>query len=59
MQGNALNCRIKAKKSKRPGNPFYKTGNLLQRNFNANCPIEVLVTDITYLPFGNTMLNLS
>ncbi|MEB7746116.1 MULTISPECIES: IS3 family transposase [Staphylococcus] len=59
MQENGLNCRVKPKKSKKPGNPFYKTDNLLQRNFNANCPLEVLVTDITYLPFGNTMLYLS
>ncbi|MDK9843368.1 IS3 family transposase [Staphylococcus equorum] len=59
MQENELNCRVKPKKSKKPGNPFYKTGNLLQRNFNANRPLEVLVTNITYLPFGNTMLYLS
>ncbi|PTE74884.1 IS3 family transposase [Staphylococcus equorum] len=59
MQENGLNCRVKPKKSKKPGNPFYKTDNLLQRNFNANCPLEVLVTDITYLPFANTMLYLS
>lgn len=59
MQENGLNCRVKPKKSKKPGNPFYKTDNLLQGNFNANCPLEVLVTDITYLPFGNTMLYLS
>ena len=59
MQENGLNCRVKPKKSKKPGNPFYKIGNLLQRNFNANRPLEVLVTDITYLPFGNTMLYLS
>lgn len=59
MQENELNCRVKPKKSKRPGNPFYKTDNLLQRNFSAKRPLEVLVTDITYLPFGNTMLYLS
>jgi len=59
MQENGLNCRVKPKKSKRLGNPFYKTGNLLQRNFNANRPLEVLVTDITYLHFGNIILYLS
>ncbi|MEB6331369.1 IS3 family transposase, partial [Mammaliicoccus sciuri] len=44
---------------KRPGNAYYKTHNLLNRNFKAEKPLEVLLTDITYLPFGNTMLYLS
>ncbi|MEY9141919.1 putative transposase [Mammaliicoccus lentus] len=59
MQENGLNCRVKLKKAKRPGPPFYKTSNLLQKNFNANHPLEILTTDITYLPFGKTMLYLS
>ena len=59
MQENGLNCRLKPKKSNKPGNPFYQTDNLLQRDFNASCSLEVLVTDITYLPFGNTILYLS
>lgn len=31
----------------------------MQRQFKANQPMEVLTTDITYLPFGNSMLYLS
>ncbi|EJE04070.1 hypothetical protein HMPREF9984_04340, partial [Staphylococcus epidermidis NIHLM037] len=30
------------------GKPYYKTDNLLQRQFKASCPMEVLTTDITY-----------
>src|SRR5699024_12426500 len=59
MQKQNLNCKVRVKKSKRPGNPYYKTHNLLNRNFKAEKPLEVLLTDITYLPFGNTMLYLS
>ncbi|WP_426450839.1 IS3 family transposase [Staphylococcus xylosus] len=54
-----LNCRVRPKKSKKIGKPYYKTENLLQRQFKANQPMEVLTTDITYLPFGNSMLYLS
>lgn len=59
MQKHNLNCKVRVKKSKRPGNPYYKTHNLLNRNFKAEKPLEVLLTDITYLPFRNTMLYLS
>ncbi|QQC96534.1 IS3 family transposase [Mammaliicoccus sciuri] len=59
MQKHNLNCKVRMKKSKRPGNAYYKTHNLLNRNFKAEKPLEVLLTDITYLPFGNTMLYLS
>ncbi|ERF48517.1 hypothetical protein N039_12610 [Staphylococcus sp. EGD-HP3] len=59
MQKYKLQCRVKVKKHKRPGNVYYKTDNLLNRNFNAEKPLEVLLTDITYLPFGNSMLYLS
>ncbi|MEJ7154305.1 IS3 family transposase [Staphylococcus ureilyticus] len=59
MQENNLNCRVRPKKSKRIGKPYYKTDNLLQRQFKASQPMEVLTTDITYLPFGNSMLYLS
>lgn len=31
----------------------------MQRQFKANQPMEVLTTDITYLPFSNSMLYLS
>ena len=59
MRGYNLNCRVRPKKSKKNGEPYYKTDNLLQRQFKANQPMEVLTTDITYLPFGNSMLYLS
>ncbi|PTH30957.1 IS3 family transposase, partial [Staphylococcus arlettae] len=42
-------CRVRPKKSKKIGEPYYKTDNLLQRQFKANQPMEVLTTDITYL----------
>ncbi|MDK7970504.1 IS3 family transposase [Staphylococcus epidermidis] len=59
MQKHHLNCRVRTKKTTRIGKPYYKTDNLLQRQFKASCPIEVLTTDITYLPFGHSMLYLS
>lgn len=62
MQENNLNCRVRPKKSKSISKPYYKTDNLLQRQFKANQPMEVmevLTIDITYLPFGNSMLYLS
>ncbi|MEK4918522.1 MULTISPECIES: IS3 family transposase [Staphylococcus] len=59
MQEHQLNCRVRPKKTTRIGKPYYKTDNLLQRQFKASCPIEVLTTDITYLPFGHSMLYLS
>ncbi|WP_215399764.1 IS3 family transposase, partial [Staphylococcus aureus] len=51
MQKHNSNCKVRMKKSKRPGNAYYKTHNLLNRNFKAEKPLEVLLTDITYLPF--------
>nr|AWM30173.1 hypothetical protein SCC82B_00033 [Staphylococcus caeli] len=59
MQENNLNCRVRPTKSKSIGKPYYKTDNLLQRQFKASQPMEILTTDITYLPFGNSMLYLS
>ena len=59
MQKHHLNCRVRPKKTTRIGKPYYKTDNLLQRQFKASCPMEVLTTDITYLPFGHSMLYLS
>ncbi|EJE01101.1 transposase [Staphylococcus epidermidis AU12-03] len=59
MQKHHLNCRVRTKKTTRIGKPYYKTDNLLQRQFKASCPMEVLTTDITYLPFGHSMLYLS
>lgn len=59
MQKHHLSCRVRPKKTTRIGKPYYKTDNLLQRQFKASCPMEVLTTDITYLPFGHSMLYLS
>ncbi|MCG1299059.1 IS3 family transposase [Staphylococcus epidermidis] len=59
MQKHHLNCRFRPKKTTRIGKPYYKTDNLLQRQFKTSCPMEVLTTDITYLPFGHSMLYLS
>ncbi len=59
MRENDLNCRVSVKKSKRPGKAYYLTSNKLNGNFRANQPLQVLTTDITYLPFGKSMLYLS
>ena len=58
MQKHNLNCKVRMKKSKKPGSTYYKTENLLNRNFKTEKPLEILTTDITYLPFGKTMLYL-
>ncbi|WP_145444057.1 IS3 family transposase, partial [Staphylococcus hominis] len=44
MQEHQLNCRVRPKKTTRIGKPYYKTDNLLQRQFKASCPMEVLTT---------------
>jgi len=59
MQKNNWNCRARAKKEQKLGKPYYITDNILNRNFKTDKPLTKLVTDITYLPFGNTMLYLS
>lgn len=52
-------CRTRPKKAPNLGKPYYVTENKLDRNFKANKPLEKLVTDITYLYFGNCKLYLS
>lgn len=59
MQKNGWQCRVKVKKRKRIGQPAYIASNILERDFRANKPLEKLVTDITYLPFGQSMMYLS
>ncbi|WP_199897323.1 IS3 family transposase [Listeria grayi] len=59
VQKYQLNCRVKEKKEKKIGNVFYRTANVLNRKFQATKPLERLVTDITYLPFGKKMMYLS
>ena len=59
MQKYGWQCRVKVKKRKRTGQPAYAAPNLLARDFSASKPLEKLVTDITYLPYGQSMLYLS
>ncbi|OLP62924.1 hypothetical protein BACPU_36240 [Bacillus pumilus] len=59
MQTYGLQCRVKVKKRKQTGQPYYIAENHLKRDFSATKPLEKLVTDITYLPFGQKTLYLS
>lgn len=59
MQKYHLNCKVRMKKFKKPGSDYYRTSNLVNRNFRAEKPLQLLLTDITYLPFGKSMLYLS
>ncbi len=59
MQKNNWQCRARMKKRNRIGQPHFVAANHLNRNFQAKRPLERLITDITYLPFGQKMLYLS
>ncbi|SFS61509.1 Transposase InsO and inactivated derivatives [Paenibacillus sp. 453mf] len=59
MQQEQLQCRVKVKKRKPTGQPIYIAEHLLKRQFQADRPMQKLVTDITYLPFGGKTLYLS
>ena len=59
MQREQLQCRVKVKKRKPTGQPAQVAEHLLKRQFQATRPLQKLVTDITYLPFGNKTLYLS
>ncbi|WP_145939399.1 IS3 family transposase [Bacillus xiamenensis] len=59
MQTYGLQCRVKVKKRKQTGQPYYIAENHLKRDFSATKPLEKLVTDITYFLFGQKMLYLS
>ncbi|WP_435923690.1 IS3 family transposase [Paenibacillus sp. DYY-L-2] len=59
MQREGLQCRVKVKKRKPTGQPAYIAEHLLKRQFQADVPMQKLVTDITYLPFGGKTLYLS
>ena len=59
MQKHNWQCRVKIKKRKRTGQPAYVAQNLLNRDFTALAPFQKLVTDITYLPFGQSVMYLS
>lgn len=59
MQKNNLNCRVRPKRSRSTGQPFKVVENIINVDFNADRPLQKLSTDITYLPFGKSMLYLS
>ncbi|OKP75728.1 tail length tape measure protein [Paenibacillus helianthi] len=59
MQREGLQCRVRMKKRKTTGQPAQPAEHLLKRQFHAAAPLQKLVTDITYLPFGGKMLYLS
>ncbi|MDR4231616.1 IS3 family transposase (plasmid) [Priestia megaterium] len=59
MQKYGWQCRVKRKKRKQTGQPYQVAENVLNRNFRAERPLQKLVTDITYLPFGPKQLYLS
>ena len=59
MQKHGWQCRVKVKKRKQTGQPAHVAQNLIARDFTATKPLEKLLTDITYLPFGQSMMYLS
>lgn len=60
MQKYNLQCHVKPKrKNNTAGEMKVVVPNHLKRNFDASRPNEKWVTDITYLPFGQSMLYLS
>ena len=60
MQKFNLQCQVKPKKQKHyKGKESIVANNILNRNFKADRPLEKLVTDITYLPWGEKNLYLS
>lgn len=59
MQKYGLNCKVRPKKRKSTGQPLNIVENIINVNFKSERPFEKLSTDITYLPFGKTMLYLS
>ncbi|MCW1006318.1 IS3 family transposase, partial [Streptococcus anginosus] len=59
MKENGWFCRVRPKKGLSLGKPYYVTENKLDRDYQAEKPLEKLVTDMTYLYFGNCKLYLS
>lgn len=60
MQKYNIQCRVKPKrKVKIAGESQCIVPNRLEQNFNAERPNQKWVTDITYLPFGESMMYLS
>ena len=59
MQKYHWNYRVKMKKHSKVGQPYTVVENKLNRQFSSDAPLKKLVTDITYLPFGQKQLYLS
>ena len=59
MKESGWLCRTRPKKVPNLGKTYHVTDNKLDRDFHADKPMEKLVTDITYLYFGNCRLYLS
>lgn len=59
MKKYGWNCIAKVKKYSHVGKTHKKFENLIQKDWSTSGPMEKLTTDITYLPFGKSMLYLS
>ena len=59
MKEKGYLCRARPKKGPKLEKPYHVTDNKLDREFQADKPMEKLVIDITYLYFGNCRLYLS
>ena len=59
MQHHHCQCRVKIKRYRHTRAQTITANNIMNRNFKAHRPLEKLVTDITYIPFGSKMLYLS
>ena len=59
MQKYGYQCRVKVKKNKKYIHQSVLMDNVLDRDFKENRPLEKLVTDITYIPYGSKMMYLS
>ncbi|MGM7267430.1 IS3 family transposase [Erysipelothrix rhusiopathiae] len=59
MQKHQCQCRVKVKRYRKNKNPKIIMPNIINRDFKSLRPLEKLVTDITYIPYGHKMLYLS
>ncbi|MGX6965892.1 IS3 family transposase [Vagococcus teuberi] len=59
MQKYGWSCKVKIKKKQRPGSFYFKTSNVIDRDFRSIKPLEKLTTDTTYLDYGPKRLYLS
>lgn len=57
-QREGLQCRVRIKKRRPTGQPTQIAEHQLKRQFQANAPMQKLVTEITHLLFGGKMLYL-